>query len=39
MSGRLSFGSLLSNKQRQSATRHRLAGCLSCGSQLITLMD
>jgi hypothetical protein len=32
-SGRLSFGSLLTAQQRQSATRHRLVGCLSFGSQ------
>jgi hypothetical protein len=37
--GCLSFGSLLTSQQYQSATRHRLAGCLSCGSQLITLVD
>lgn len=34
-SGCLSFGSLLATAQRQSASRHRLSCCLSCGSQLI----
>ena len=32
-SGCLSFGSLLTELQRQSATRLRLVGCLSFGSQ------
>ena len=32
-SGCLSFGSPLAAQQRQSATRHRPVGCLSCGSQ------
>jgi hypothetical protein len=32
-SGCLTYGSLLTNQQRQSAIRYRLVGCPSCGGQ------
>jgi hypothetical protein len=32
-SGCLTFGSLLTNQRRQSATRHRFVNCPSCGGQ------